>query len=292
MTETTRILQDNEIFKVEIIDWQGKKAVKKTAKTTAPESRVARLKNDVYGMEFFADLAKKHPHFGLCVPEVYELAENYYTREYIEDQPIVRESTPPVDAKPELEKLARLLADIDRVEPYGEVRFVGSSNYRRLHASISEWADENLGAGIISQDQTEKAKQIAANLGEYLRPRIAHGDMSPYKHAYFHGGQIALIDFENFTPEAARYFDVAWSYTRLWSFAVSTDVPKQFLASFLDHAEPAEHREEQLFAVILQRTLGMQYDAFYDVKNKGLHYQDRAAELLSLILKGDLKLLY
>jgi hypothetical protein len=288
-----RVLQDDVNFRLEVADWHGMLAIKKSAKQTTPQTRIDRVKNDVYGMNFFAGLAKDNPQLKLYVPKIYASGDTYYVREYISDEPVVEEDTKPAEAAGRLDQLAKLLAGIDRIEPYGEVRFVGSSNYRRLHGSISEWSDENLRDGLISAAQAGRIKQISAGLGEFIRPRIAHGDMSPYKHSYIRpDGLIALIDFENFTPQAARYFDVAWSYTRLYSFAASANIPRQFLASFLSKAQPAKHQVEQLMAVLIQRTVAMQKDADVDLKNKGIDYRPRAKELLEIIMENKLELLH
>jgi len=288
LPKTGTVLQDDKNFCLEIVDWNGQLAVKKSAKENTPQTRVDRLKNDIYGMQFFAELAQDHPQLKLYVPKVYETGDSYYVREYISDGPVVTENMSREEAGNRLDELARLLADIDRIEPYGEIRFVGSADYRDIRRSFTKWAQHPLAAGMINQAQVDKINKLAEVLNPFLRPRIAHGDMSPYKHAYLRSdNKIALIDFENFTPNAARYFDVAWNYTMLYSFAVASDIPKDLLTAFLSHVEQVKHQEEQLLAVLLQRTFAMQYDAFYDAQ-KGIDYKGRAAELLELVLQKDL----
>jgi aminoglycoside phosphotransferase (APT) family kinase protein len=292
MNEANNVIAD-EIFRVEKIEWQQQPAVKKSAKASTPQKRINRIKNDLYGMEFFAKMGQDNPNLNLYVPTVYETGDKYYIREFVADEPVVSEGATLDQASQRLEKLVQLLASIDSIEPYGEVRFVGSSNYERMQPSIAEWADENLRDGIINQAETHRVKEISADLGQYITPRIAHGDMSPYKHAYLRpDGKITLIDFENFTPQAARYFDVAWSYTRLYSFSSTTDIPKRFLSMFLEQAATAEHQAQQLMAVIIQRTLGMQKDSYVDLKGKDIDYRLRAKELLHLVLENRLELLY
>ncbi len=288
-----RVLQDDENFLVELVNWRGSPAVRKSAKPSAPKTRADRLKNDVLGMRFFAELAKNHQNLELYAPKVYEFEENFYIREYIESEQFLDEAASFDEAKGKLDKFAKLLADVDRIEPGEQVGYFGSTNYRHLEQSIPRWADENVHDKLITEAQAENVRQIAAGLGKYLKPRIAHGDMSAYKHSYLMpDGKVALIDFENFTTGAARYFDVAWSYTRLWSFATSTDIPRYFLASFMSQAETAEHQSEQLMAVLIQRTLGMQKDADKDLEKKGVDYRDRSKELLDLVLQNKLELLH
>ena len=292
-TKTTgTILQDDDNFRLEKIDWQGRLAIKKSAKETTPPSRAARIKNDVDGMRFFARLAVNNPELGIYIPKVYASGPNFYIREYIESDPLLKKTTTFDEARGRLDKLSQLLADIDRIEPGREIGYVGSSNHRNLGQSISRWADENIHDKLMTKDQAEHVKSISKGLGKYLQPRIAHGDMSAYKHSYLRpNGEIALIDFENFTSGAAQYFDVAWAYTRLYGFATSVDMPKYFLSSFIGKAAPTEHQPEKLMAVLIQRTLGMQKDADGDAK-KGTDYRNRAAQLLEIVLQNKLELLH
>ena len=287
-----RVLQDDENFRVELIDWQGSAAVKKSAKPTAPKTRADRLKNDVLGMRFFTDLTKAYS-LNLYVPRVYESQTDFYVREYIAGEHFLSETASSEEAKPKLDELARLLAKIDRLEPGEQIGYIGSSNYRNLEQSIPRWANENVSDKLITDEEAEKIKRLSAGLGKYLKPRIAHGDVSTYKHSYLMpDGKIAFIDFENFTTGAARYFDVAWCYTRLWSFAVSTDIPRYFLSSFMSQAEKPGHQAEQMMAVLIQRTLGMQKDADVDLQSKDVDYRHRAKELLGLVLQNRLELLH
>lgn len=288
-----KVLQDDENFLVELIDFNGKPAIKKTAKNTASKTRADRLQNDVLGMQFFAGLMHQNPNIDMHVLKVYESTPDFYIREYIDNQQLLSESAGLEQAKDKLDKLAGLLADIDRIEPSRHIGYVGSSNYKNLEQSIPRWADENLQDKLITEPQNQRASQISAGLGRYIQPRIAHGDVSAYKHTYIaDDGKIALIDFENFTSAAARYFDVAWTFTRLYSFAKTTRIPRYFLTAFINKSETADHKSQQLFAVILQRTLGMQKDADKDLQTKGIDYRARAHQLLELVLQNNLELLH
>jgi len=288
-----RILQDDANFLVELTDWQGQPAIRKTAKPTAPETRVKRMQNDVLGMRFFANLTQKQPGLALHVPVVFDSGPDFYIREFTDDPPVAREDMSLEEAKPRLDKLAELLVRLDRLQEGEEVGYKGSSNYQNLEASISRWADENVADKLISEADSKRVKKISAGLGQYLEPAIAHGDMSAYKHAYLRpDNKITLIDYENFSSRHARYYDAAWCFTRLYSFAKTTAIPKYFLSSLLAMAEPRAHQSEQLMAVLIQRTLGLQKDAASDLEKKGIDFRDRAKELLKLVLENKLELLH
>lgn len=282
---------DSEIFDLEIVEWQGAKAVKKTAKPEAPQARVERLQNDVYGMQFFSELVSKHLEVELYIPKVFEASEKSYTREYLPGPPLVTEQMDLTEAKPLLDKLAQVLAEIDKIEPYGEVKFVGSSDYRNILSSVNKWSAQQIAEGINTKERVDAAVQKIVELSKYLQPRIAHGDMSPHKHVYLKDGKIAFIDFENFTPNAARYYDVAWAYVRLYAVAKTPDIAEYFLNSFIEKSAEAEHKEEQLLAVLTQRILGLQYDASVDYR-RGLEYRSRAVKLMDICLEGKLEELY
>jgi len=111
-----RILQDDANFLVELTDWQGQPAIRKTAKTTAPKTRVERMQNDVLGMRFFADLTQKQPGLALHVPAVFDSGPDFYIREFTDDPPVAREDMDLEEAKPRLDKLAELLARLDRLQ--------------------------------------------------------------------------------------------------------------------------------------------------------------------------------
>lgn len=288
----TPVLQENTDFKVERVDWQGKPAVRKSVQPTISPGRAERLLNEAYGMGFLTDLAQKHPKVNLFIPKLYETGEGYLIREYIDAQPISAPDMPHTEIETRLDQLADQLAAIDRIEPYGETKFVGHFDYHDIRKNTAKWAAAPLEGGQITQAQVDGINQIIEPLLGYIRPRIAHGDLSPHRHAYLlDDGRIAWVDLENFTPSGARYYDVARVYVRLYSFEPDPETAKKFLTSFLAKADKVERMEEQLTAIIAQRTLGMQFDAWYDDRH-GSDYRTRAKDLLELVLKNKLELLH
>jgi hypothetical protein len=288
----SKVLQENEDFKVELIEWQGKPATRKTVQPTIAPGRAERLQNEAYGMHFLTNLAKNHPEVNLFIPQLYEVTKDYLIREYVEAEPICLPQMPRDKAEHRLDKLAQQLADIDRIEPYGETKFIGHFDYRDIRKNTAKWAAAPLEGGQITQPQVDGINQIIEPLTGYLQPRISHGDLSPHRHAYLlDDGRIMWIDLENFTPSGTRYYDVVRAYVRLFSFEPTIDTAKYFLKSFLDKADKVEHQTEQLMAIMAQRTLGMQFDAWYDTRH-GTDYRQRAKELLELVLQNNLGLLY
>lgn len=291
MVSENTILQENEDFKVQLIDWNGQPAIRKSVQPTIAPGRAERLQNEAYGMGFLRDLAKNHPEVNLFIPELYEITDNYLIREYIEAEPISAPGMPPDRVEQRLEKLAQQLANMDRIEPYGETRFVGHFDYHDIRKNTAKWAAAPLEGRQITQAQVDGINQVIKPLLGYIRPRISHGDLSPHRHAYLlNDGKIAWVDLENFTPSGARYYDVARVYVRLYSFEPNIDTAKKFLTSFLRKADKVEHMDEQLMAIIAQRTLGMQFDAWYDDRH-GQDYRSRAKKLLELVLQNKLELL-
>jgi hypothetical protein len=288
----SEVLQENEDFKVELVEWHGRPAVRKSVQPTIAAGRTERLQNEAYGMGFLRELSKNHPEVNLFIPELYEITPTYLLREYIEGEPISAPGMPADKVESRLDKLAQQLADMDRIEPYGETRFVGHFDYRDIQKNTAKWAAAPLQGGQITQAQVDGINNIIEPLLPFIRPRISHGDLSPHRHAFLlQNDKIAWVDLENFTPSGARYYDVARVYVRLYSFEPDTATAKYFLSSYLDKADKIEHQAEQLMAIIAQRTLGMQFDAWYDELH-GSNYRNRAKELLELVLQNKMELLH
>jgi hypothetical protein len=112
----SKILQENEDFKVEHISWQGRPAVRKSVQPTIAPGRAERLQNEAYGMGFLSDLAQKHPEVNLYIPQLYEVTSNYLIKEYIEAQPIATPALPQDQVEQRLDMLAQQLANIDRID--------------------------------------------------------------------------------------------------------------------------------------------------------------------------------
>lgn len=279
------VLQDDEDFLVEQIIWQGQSAVKKSRKQTTQPERVRRLKNEVHGLKFFSNLVTEHPDIELYVPNLYEHTNTYIVTEYI-DAPAVGTNGD------SLEKLAKLLARIDRIEPYGEALIEPNFYYKNIRNRFPIWSEQAMASGLLSQVQLNKANQIIDKFEPFLSPRIAHGDLSPTAHALMMpNSKIGLIDYEVFTPEGARYYDVARCYTRLYSETGAANAAKLFLKHFLQYSDSAPRRKEQLLAILVQRVIGMQRDAGVDF-TKGRDYRESAQELLNLVLEANLKKMY
>src|SRR4051794_5862756 len=134
-----QILQENEDFKVELTTWQGLQAVKKSIKPTTSAERAERLPNEIYGMHFMTDLAAKHQELNLYIPKLYESTDSYLIREYIDAKHIVEPEMASDEINNRLDKLAQFLANVDHIEPYGEVKFIGHFDYHDIRKNTSRW---------------------------------------------------------------------------------------------------------------------------------------------------------
>ena len=187
-----RVLQDDEDFLVRVIDWHGLPAVKKSVQPTTEPRRIKQLKNEVRGLEFFAGLAARHPTLNLYIPKLYEAGNDFIITEYI-DKPAVG------DNPRNLDKLAKLLAGIDRIEPFGEAAITPHYEYKNIRLHFAKWTPIALENGMLTQAQLDTANKIIDKNEPLLRPRIAHGDLSPYFHAFMvDGNKISLLDLEVF----------------------------------------------------------------------------------------------
>src|SRR5690348_8124386 len=136
-------------------------------------------------MGFLSNLAAKNPQIILYIPKLYEAGESYFIREYIDADPVIDVGMEFNKAKPRLDKLAYHLAGIDRIEPYGKVKFVGHFDYHNIRKNFPKWNEQSLKSGYISQAQVNQINKTLDELQVYLKPRFAHGDLLPHSHTFY-----------------------------------------------------------------------------------------------------------
>jgi hypothetical protein len=283
------ILQDDKNYRVVRTKWQGKDALRKTVKSMADEQRQKIFHNEITGMQAYRALATGHIAWRLTIPEVFEEGSDYVTREFIDGEELLTLDITRDDAKSRIVRLAEVLANIDQIEPeqaYKPNR--DSAPYTDIRRRFDSWSEAPLEAAILSSKDFAAANALIKEYQPYLEPRYAHGDMSPFKHVYLlPNNRVGFIDFEHFSPQKARYYDVAYAYTRIFTRAKYPEIAGDLLQYFLDVSEAAPHKTEQLLAILTQRAIGMHFDAYND-RQKGEDYVDRAQLLLRLCLSRNL----
>lgn len=286
------VLQDDENYRVERVDWQGKDALRKEVKNTLSDERRKAFQNEMVGMRTFRTLAAKHPEWRLVVPGVFEEGDDYVVREFIEGAELLSPETTREEARPRLARLAEVLAGIDHVRPdqnYAPGR--DSAPFTDIRRRFEVWSKAPLESGMLAANDFAAANLLIEECQAYLQPRYAHGDMSPFKHAYLLSrGVLGFIDFEHFSPQKPRYYDVAYAYSRMFTRSSDPRIAGDFLQHFLEISESAPRKTEQLLAIMTQRAIGMHFDAYNDAQ-KGEDYVARAQLLLRLCLSRSVALL-
>jgi len=286
------ILQDDENYRVEHLDWRGKDALYKGIKDTLSDERRKAFQNEIVGMQTFRTLAVKHPEWQLVVPEVFEEGDDYVVRDFIEGEELLSPETTREEAKARLARLAEVLAGIDLVQPdQGYTPGRDSAPYIDIRRRFEAWGKAPLESGMLVADDFAAANSLIEEYQAHLQPRYAHGDMSPFKHAYLLPGEsLGFIDFEHFSPQKPRYYDAAYAYSRIFTRSSNPGIAGDFLQHFLEISEPAPRKTEQLLAIMTQRAIGMHFDAYTDAQ-KGEDYAARAQLLLRLCLSRNVALL-
>jgi len=283
------VLQDNDSFFVGRDLWQGKPAIIKRLQPTTSQSRRAGFRNEIAGMQRFGTFAHEHPEWGIKVPKVYAVSEDEIVREYMQGQELVTEKTLDVDsAKLRLGKLARTLAAIDMLIPGTDDDVVGenSAPYTNIRQRFEIWSKGPLEAGLLSEEGYAAANELIEEYQPYLTPRYAHGDMSPFDHVFLTpDNSIGLIDFEHYSSQKPRFYDLCYTYTRLFTRAQDPALAGYFLGEFIAVSKSMDER--QLLAVMTQRAVGMHIDALNDYK-QGKDYRKRAQKVLQLCLRRDI----
>ena len=277
-------IQDGTNFKVELVEWVGSPAIRKTLNPNAESRRAVTFKNELLGMEVFDKLAQTYPEWGMRVPKVYEKGEGWMIREFIDGNQLIDHATPLESARENLSRLAVQLAAIDRVEPDKTIpEHEDSAPYTDIRKRFSKWSEKPLAAGILDQNSYDGVNVLIDDYTPYLTPRYAHGDLNCIKHVLVtENNQLAWIDFEHFSAHKPRYYDLAYGYSRLFTQSQYPEVAGELLKVFLENAEPTPHRDEQLLAVMSQRAIGMHFDAMNDLAS--VDYRDRAQDFLARCL--------
>ena len=278
-------LQDNAIFTVELVDWEGERALRKTLNAEANSRRAKSFKDELLGMEVFGKLAHTHPEWKLRVPEVYAKGEDWVVREFIEGSPLLEYDTSLDAARENVAKLAVQLANIDRVEPDATIHEQDdSAPYTNIRGGFSKWSKQPLAEGLLIQASYDATNALIDDYAGYLMPRYAHGDLNALSHVFISDDKrLAWIDFEHFSAHKPRYYDVAYCYSRLFTKAAQPEIAGEFLKNFLESAEIVSHQDEQLLAIMAQRAIGMHFDALNDLAT-GLDYRKRAQDFLARCL--------
>lgn len=212
MSEVLRVLQDDTNFHVELIDWNGVAAIHKRVQPGTDERRRATLQNEIIGTEYFYYLSTENPDWNFHVPKTFDRGEGWVVREYIDGEELLRVDESAEHAARKLAQLATLLAQIDVIEPDPTIweLSTNSAPYTNITKRLPVWSEKPLQHGTLTTADYTAANDLIQGYQPFLQPRLAHGDMNPLKHAFeTSGGELAWIDFEHFSAQKPRYYDVA-----------------------------------------------------------------------------------
>jgi hypothetical protein len=160
-----------------------------------------------------------------------------------------------------------------------------------------EWLEKGqlLEQGLVTTSMVTEARRIVQEHQPYVTPRFQHGDFVPWHLFAEHSGRWISFDGEHASLEKPRYYDLAYSYSRLSTRSRDTDSAARMLGGFivLGEQEGDFTRDEfykAFLPVLMSRSMGMFLDAANDRK-KGDDYVAEANELFARCQSRDLQAL-
>jgi hypothetical protein len=286
--KTLEILQSDDTFRVDLVEIEGRHAIRKSVQPSANERRRGLLTNEIAGMDYFYQLASAHSEWQLRVPQTLSSGEGWVVREFIEGEALLEKEDDLDGSIGKLTRLATLLAAIDDVIP-GKVKNEAdnSAPYTNIRKRFDVWSAGPLKEGILSAQVYAAANALIEEYQPLLEPFHAHGDFTPFKHVLMMpNSEFGLIDFEHFSTDKPRYYDLAYAYSRLFTQGKDRRLAGELLRLFTEKARLVPHQKEQILAIMTQRAIGMHFDALNDA-SRGVDYIDRAQQFLNLCLTRD-----
>lgn len=154
-----------------------------------------------------------------------------------------------------------------------------STPYDQLEKGWDKWINgaKLIEKAIITDQQIKEAQQIIERNKPYITPCMQHGDFVPW-HIFNQNGTWIIYDAEHASHLFPRFYDLAYTYTRLYTRGQNTAFADSLLSKFIDHVDISEQDFfRQFVPVVLSRAVGMLFDAENDLKD--IDYRREAQEL-------------
>jgi hypothetical protein len=140
--------------------------------------------------------------------------------------------------------------------------------------------------GHLTEEVVEKARQLVNDYSPFVTPRLQHGDFVPWHLFSYHDGDAdswISFDGEHASLMKPRFYDLAYSYSRLFTRSDDKELAAQLLHEFValgvTNGEFTHEEFHQAFVpVLMSRSIGMFLDAHFD-EQKGEDYTAEAKDL-------------
>lgn len=244
------------------------------------------FENEVAWMEFALHLAEQRPelHCRGLVPRAYQPSKALLT-EFIDAPLVAMPKSLDADFPAHLSRFVDTLIAVDAVgQGYNTSLPPRSRNsdYRQLDRGWDAWYRRlNDEFSTKYTDLVDAAKRAIKDTAP-LTVCMQHGDFVPW-HIFEKDEEWVIFDAEHAHHELPRFYDLAYSFSRIYTRADDSNLAKQQLALFIDRIALGETDFwQQFMPVLISRAVGVLSDALYDLPK--VDYEDRARELLEACL--------
>lgn len=220
------------------------------------------------------------------------------------DMPFLAEprGSEPLHDPSTLMKYAKVLKTLDSAaEHWHSTQLLDNSDehtpFDELDKRWDEWVEvgdlyEN---NVLTAEMLRDARSLVHEYTPFVSPRFQHGDFVPWHLFADPSGNWISFDGEHASMRKPRYYDVAYSYSRLFTKSRDKVTAAALLRTFIELGEAEqEFSRDEFYAafvpVLMSRSIGMFLDAKMDGK-KGDEYTVEARELFDRCQSRDLNAL-
>lgn len=242
-----------------------------------------KLQRELLWHDYMSDFATAQPELCVRSPRVIKTAENQILFELIE-APFVGTIDNAASLESRTPRLAKLLLAMDA---FGAIwhpsrhpdAATDNAPYDAVDKSWRKWAANPTANGVITETMIQDAEDILQAYRQRLKPQMQHGDFNPW-HIFDKDGEWIIFDGENSSVNKARFYDLAYFYSRVFTRAQNRSVPTKLLTEFVNGVDMSEADFLESFLPLLtSRSLGIFLDAEHDKPT--VDYTDSAIELFA-----------
>lgn len=159
--------------------------------------------------------------------------------------------------------------------------------FDQVDKSWDEWlrSGELYEKGYLTPEMVAKARQVVEDHKLFMTARFQHGDFVPWHIFNDSSGKWISFDGEHASTQKPRFYDLAYSYSRLFTVSRDSNLAARMLGGFIVMGEEnQEFTRDEFFAsflpVLMSRSMGMFLDAAND-SEKGNDYLIQANDLFN-----------
>jgi hypothetical protein len=249
----------------------------------------SRIETDAWWCDTVATLNQRQ-ELTISAPRIADRGSGWYVADWIDGESSMAKKNNPIGLDQLMPRYVETLVQLDGIDPAQLVKPPPGPGDRaladQLTGSLRKWGAPALAAGFLKPGQLAAAGQVINDYQEFLTPRLQYGDFSPWPILVDKQQAWWLIDGENAHTNRPRYFDLAYFYTRIFTYMHG---PAEAARLLQDFSEASDQKSEDIYRALLpsmtSRAIGMHFDAVNDLSVND--YRAEAQDLLMRCLSRD-----